>query len=484
MKKLHAIFVLLLIFTACSGDESKSSGGGVGNCKDNSDCPSGQLCDVSTGLCHDPGGGLYTDSEQTDADADGGQGEIPDGMECRPGSTKKCPYEDDPTTEGVGPCRAPVMTCLPTGEWGICKGGVYPEEDVCDDNVDNDCDGKVDNGSDRDGDGFGVCEGDCCDLKADCPHPEKVYPGAEEVPNGMDDNCNDQVDEGVYDCDPSTSPPFDGFDLAKSLGLCHKAEDGDVWGVVSAEIVLPSGSVGVDPRAYGVLSSFGSVSPEQGSAMLALSSGEVASPVPAEDINQNTGCRAPSDWLSKNNNEIPDAPACEGSPKPRPTIFDAVMLKLKIKVPPLVRSFSFDAFFFSKEFNGYVCGYYNDFFVALLDSKYTSDDPDKQNPADKNLAVDAAGNPLGVNLAKSGLFAVCAPQDAYPSCTGDTLLAGTGYEGHGATGWLKVRGNVVPEETITLRLALWDSGDHRLDSLVLLDNFTWYPEEYKPGTSN
>jgi hypothetical protein len=62
--------------------------------------------------------------------------------------------------------------------------------------VDNDCDGTVDNGADadRDGDGFTPCTGDCDDGD-----PE-VHPGAAEVCNGKDDDCNGQCDEG-FDAD-------------------------------------------------------------------------------------------------------------------------------------------------------------------------------------------------------------------------------------------------------------------------------------------
>ncbi|MCK5808352.1 choice-of-anchor L domain-containing protein [bacterium] len=490
MKYVSFFLSLLILFLfSCSNNSNPHQ---AIACTTTDDCPLGQLCNTSDGFCYDPTAVLDKDTAESDdsdtthipADSDN-IGEVPDGMTCNPGSTQKCPYGDDTETEDVGPCKAALRKCLPDGEWDVCRGAVYPTEDICSDGIDNDCDGKTDNGSDRDGDGFGICEGDCCDLKADCSHPEKVYPGADEIPNGEDDNCNDEIDEGVYDCEGSSTAPFSGMDLAKAIGLCHEAQEGDVWGVISAEILLPDGTTGVDPRAYNILPTFGSIGATSGSTMLVFSSGEATSPIPKEHIEQGTAARAPNDWLSKNNNMIPNAPACVGSsPTPKPTVFDPVMLKLVIKVPPLVKSFSFDTFFFSREFPGYVCGYYNDFFVALLDSKHTSEDPSLQNPYDKNLAVDSEGNPLGVNLAKAGLFSVCAPQTSYPSCSGDTLLNGTGFEGRGATGWLTTRGNVIPEETITLRFAMWDSGDHILDSLVLIDNFTWYPTEYVPGTSD
>ena len=100
------------------------------------------------------------------------------------------------------------------------------------------------------------------------------------------------------------------------------------------------------------------------------------------------------------------------------------------------------------------------------------------------------GNPLGINLAKSGLFTVCCPRNAFPSCQGDEELKGTPFtpnqcpggmigavtmeNAHGATGWLEVKGNIVPGEEFKLRMAIWDTNDHVLDSMVLIDNFQWY----------
>ena len=45
--------------------------------------------------------------------------------------------------------------------------------------------------TDEDGDGWAVEEGDCDDTDP------AIYPGAEEVCNGIDDNCDGQVDEGL-----------------------------------------------------------------------------------------------------------------------------------------------------------------------------------------------------------------------------------------------------------------------------------------------
>lgn len=58
--------------------------------------------------------------------------------------------------------------------------------------------GTVDSGApeDADGDGWTVADGDCDDTDAD------VYPGALEWPDGIDNNCNGEVDEAHWVCIP------------------------------------------------------------------------------------------------------------------------------------------------------------------------------------------------------------------------------------------------------------------------------------------
>ena len=104
------------------------------------------------------------------------------------------------------------------GDCDDTNGAIYPGAPDLADGLDNDCDGILDEGSpefDDDGDGFSDLEGDCDDGD------ELINPLADERVNDLDDDCDGVIDEGTdaYDDDGDGQSEQDGDcnDLASSV---------------------------------------------------------------------------------------------------------------------------------------------------------------------------------------------------------------------------------------------------------------------------
>ena len=317
-------------------------------------------------------------------------------------------------------------------------------------------------------------------------------------------------------CDPGlASDSTVAAQFAAALDLCQTTtEPGTSPGLISAALTLSSGSGAAAPQSHAIRTTFGSGNtPRAGAAMLVLSTGAAAAVgqtnpsftafQPGADTS--TSSAAPGDWLAANGGAFPVAPGCPAANSG--TAFNPIMLTLRIRVPGNARSFSVAANFLTSEFPEYVCSSFNDVFVALLDSSYAGT---PANPADKNLATYVAPGsmhyPLGSALARdnTGLFTQCVNgatgcfsgnTGTIATCAGTGGILGTGMDFAdagtcnansvvgGGTDWLVLRGNVVPGETIQLRLAIWDTGDGSYDSVVLLDNFRWSSDVITPGTT-
>jgi hypothetical protein len=433
---------------------------------------------------------------------------------CKVGAVEKC-YTGYEATEDVGPCHGGMRTCGEGGIWSTCEGEVVPSQELCTDGLDNNCNGETDEDSDYDMDGFTTCGGDCCDSY-ECTKPALVNPGAfDAASNDIDDDCNGIKDDTILLCDQTlTSSSTVGMDYAKAIDICQTATDTDrKWGVIDAKVTLADGTGVPDKEGYAIRPKFGTNTIPQGGVNLVLiSSGGAAA---KNDTNPSyhdwggyyhTGTNSsaiPADFLAANGGQLPNAPGC---PTPGSTAAnDPVMLTFRMRVPTNAKSFKLFSNFYSAEFPEWTCSAYNDFFVVLLDSTY-NDEP--KNPADKNLAFyQAPGSmakvPVGVNLGhgNTGLFTQCVNGNTGCSgvdgtintCIGTNLLAGTGFDDPssqcdpgslvgGATGWLETRGNVTPGEVITLRIAVWDTTDHILDSMAVIDGFQWSTEVAQPGT--
>jgi hypothetical protein len=148
------------------------------------DCNDGDAA-VNPGATEGPPGDP-TCSDSLDNDCNGAVDGLDPACQLPP-----CPDADsdgfaDCTTDPS--CDATGLTC------GDCNDGdaaVNPgATEICN-GIDDNCDTVIDEGFDMDADGFTTCGGDCEDTIP------TVHPGAIEVFNGLDDDCNDFIDDVV-----------------------------------------------------------------------------------------------------------------------------------------------------------------------------------------------------------------------------------------------------------------------------------------------
>jgi hypothetical protein len=323
----------------------------------------------------------------------------------------------------------------------------------------NDChinNTSTDMDTDFDGDGY--------PLKDDCNECNpSVNKGAHDIyGDDIDQDCSGTADDDDTDCDASLDKTAtDPYAAAKAIGLCRKADPkGRAWGVTSAKWVKPDGTALGNMEGVGILDKFGVNLPQTGKSFLVLSSGSAREPGDPE-------------YESSSNSKGYTHAAPQGYPKESPacpnvttgTPNDGVALELKIRVPSNARSFSYQQFFFTIEYPSFICSRYNDFFVSMMT-------PKPAGLADGNIAFDQDTNPISVN---NSLLQVCDTGTHggkfFPCPLGNQMLSGTGFEEHAGTGWLTTTVPVEPGKEITLRFAIWDSGDGILDSTVLIDDF-------------
>lgn len=501
-------------------------------------CCGGDCVDIETDLDHCGGCDAQCDPanaqgvcdsgacaiDQCDAGFDDCNHNLNDGCEiqglcaCDPGTDQPC-YTGPPPTENVGACQSGTQTCNAQGTgWGACMGQILPAAEVCGSGIDENCNGQADENPDIDGDGWGVCDGDCCDsVGPGCLNPVLVNPGAFEYPGNMvDDNCDGVVDNVLPSCDGGlVSNSANPEDYARAIDLCQFTTANPplpdrIWGVIqnTSQFRLASGAGNPHASSRSIRPQFGGNNPpEQGDRLIVLSTGHAAASGqtnPGFAAFQNgqemgTSSPFPADWYTANGNSLPNAPGC---PSPAGnTAYNPVMFRTEVRVPTNALSFSVRMNFFSAEYPEYVCTAFNDFFVTLVDST-------ANNPADRNIAIYTQGNnqwPVGVNIlqAASGLFTQCSNGGIsqcggggnYNGCTSTAGLDGTGMDTNGwtnlscgyigrhggGTGWLSMSGNVTPGEIMTLRFVIWDTGDQQFDSVVLLDDFQWNINPSQPG---
>ena len=185
----------------------------------------------------------------------------PAGCACDPGTFKQSDcYTGRPGTSGKGICQSGKRSCLSNGTQTACLGEVTPQPEICD-YIDNDCNGIVDDLPEIvDAAVIARCNSPACspnnaDAAITCwgPDPgicgaglkacaggakvgaptgcnEFIHGGAPEVCNGIDDDCNGVIDDGLDQGGPcdmddgstwmADANPFEGGTPTQILGEC------------------------------------------------------------------------------------------------------------------------------------------------------------------------------------------------------------------------------------------------------------------------
>lgn len=169
------------------------------------------------------------DCDDTRASVNPGATEVPyDGID------QDCTGSDLTDVDGDGYTAAIVggTDCDDT------DAGTYPTAPETADGVDEDCDGDVDDGTswfDDDGDGVTEAGGDCDDSDA------SVSPGAAETADGVDEDCDGIVDEGTTNYDD------DGDGWSEADGDCN-----DSSAAISPDALETWGN-GIDDNCDGIV---------------------------------------------------------------------------------------------------------------------------------------------------------------------------------------------------------------------------------------
>ncbi len=199
--------------------------------------------------CDEQNDQIYPDAPEACDGIDNNCDQVVDeGCPCEPGDTRPCGSEENYCIPGTQYCVA--------GHWHEeCRGGRLRAEEICD-GIDNDCDDQIDEGFNLGEEcvsGLGVCQrhgvyacdqsgGSVCDAAPGTPQPERC--------DGIDNDCDGNIDNGFHVGEACWKEEND----CRAEGTFVCLDDGS-GSVCDAEVPEPSIEIcdGIDNNCNGLI---------------------------------------------------------------------------------------------------------------------------------------------------------------------------------------------------------------------------------------
>jgi hypothetical protein len=134
---------------------------------------------------------------------------------------------------------------------------------------------------------------------------------------------------------------------------------------------------------------------------------------------------------------------------------DLMWASFEVAVPAGTHGFSFDVAYFSSEYPEFVGEKFNDMFIGWATSEVYTGNVTFLNGQPFTVTA------LALEMESAG-FTDDAPE-----------LLGTGFEGHGSTGWATINAQASPGETLVFAFAIMDMGDSSKATLAIVDHWRW-----------